>query len=170
MQDHSESIQLEYDPDLISYKELVNIFWNQVDPAQGRSKPQYASCIFYHDEEQKKIALAKAEEWEKSSRGRKCKVRIEPVTSFFYAEDYHQKFELRQKQHLFVAFSEMKDRQFIDSPAAAKFNAFASNPYSKSLTADKLADLVDQFDLDAEMKKSLKEVASEAGKLSTRYL
>ena len=53
--DHTETLQLEYDPKLTNYSNLLDIFWNNHDPT-ARNRPQYMSAIFYHDKEQKKLA------------------------------------------------------------------------------------------------------------------
>ena len=54
--DHSETIQIIYDPEIISYNELLDIFWQSHNPSLGSFTRQYASIIFYHDDNQKKQA------------------------------------------------------------------------------------------------------------------
>jgi peptide-methionine (S)-S-oxide reductase len=95
---HAETLQLEYDPEKISYEEVLEVFWNYIDPTSiNRQGPdygtQYRSVIFYHSEEQKILALKSEEELEKS---RKCKkpivTQIVPASTFYRAEEYHQRY------------------------------------------------------------------------------
>ncbi len=95
---HVEVVQLEYDPELISYDELLENFWNIHDPTQkNRQGPdkgtQYKSIIFYHDGEQKRIAEKSKEKLNKSKKYRKeIQTEIKPAEDFWVAEDYHQKY------------------------------------------------------------------------------
>lgn len=95
---HAEAVQVEYDPNEISYSELLQVFWNNHDPTSlNRQGPdvgnQYRSAIFFHDEEQKKIAQKSKEELEKSGKFQKRIVtEIIPAPKFYKAEEYHQKY------------------------------------------------------------------------------
>ncbi len=95
---HAEAVQVEYDPNEISYDELLKIFWSNHDPTSlNRQGPdvgnQYRSAIFFHDEEQKKIAQESKEELEKSGKFQKRIVtEIIPAPEFYKAEEYHQKY------------------------------------------------------------------------------
>jgi len=95
---HAEAVQVEYDPNEISYDELLQVFWNNHDPTSlNRQGPdvgnQYRSAIFFHDEEQKKIAQKSKEELEKSGQFRKPIVtEIIKAPEFYKAEEYHQKY------------------------------------------------------------------------------
>jgi peptide-methionine (S)-S-oxide reductase len=93
---HVEVVQIIYDPLIVSYKKLLEIFWNIHDPTQlNRQGPdigsQYRSVIFYHSEEQKKIS-----EKSKQNQLRKYKkeivTEITPANEFYPAEEYHQKY------------------------------------------------------------------------------
>ena len=95
---HAEAVQILYDPSRISYSELLAVFWRNIDPTQvggqfvdtGR---QYRSAIFYHDEEQNRLALESKEQLEKSGRySRKIVTEIVPATTFYKAEEYHQDY------------------------------------------------------------------------------
>jgi len=100
---HAEAIQVEYDPAKISYKELLDIFWNLHDPTQWhRQGPdvgsQYRSAIFYHNSEQKKIAAASKEKLEKSGQYKNPIVtEIVPASAFYKAEEHHQKYWEKNK-------------------------------------------------------------------------
>lgn len=95
---HAETVEVIFDPSLISYNELLNVFWDNHDPTTlNRQGPdtgdQYRSVIFYHNEEQKKLALASRDELEKSGRyKRKIVTQIVPATKFNLAEEYHQQY------------------------------------------------------------------------------
>ncbi len=95
---HVESIQIVYDPALISYSELLDIFWRQIDPTDEGGQFvdrgfQYTTAIFYHNEEQRRLAQASKERLAVSGRFDKPIVTpIRPVTDFYAAEDYHQDY------------------------------------------------------------------------------
>ena len=95
---HVEAVQIEYDPNEISYDELLKVFWSNHDPTSlNRQGPdignQYRSAIFFHDEEQKKTAQKSKEELEKSGKFQKRIVtEIVPAPEFYKAEEYHQKY------------------------------------------------------------------------------
>ena len=95
---HAEAVQVENDPNAISYDELLKVFWSNHDPTSlNRQGPdignQYRSAIFFHDEEQKKIAQKSKEELEKSGKFQKRIVtEIVPAPEFYKAEEYHQKY------------------------------------------------------------------------------
>ncbi len=95
---HVEAIQVYYDPEKVSYEALLEVFWRHIDPTDGGGQfvdrgPQYGSAIFYHDEEQKKLAEKSREELAKSGKFAKpIATRIVPFTKFYEAEDYHQDY------------------------------------------------------------------------------
>ena len=101
---HVEAIQVYYDPSKISYEELLDTFWKHIDPTDGGGQfvdhgPQYRSAIFYHDEEQKRLAGKSKEALEKSGKFNKPVVtEILPFTKFYEAEEYHQDY---YKNHSF---------------------------------------------------------------------
>lgn len=95
---HAEAVQIKFDPKIISYEKLLEIFWATHDPTtlnrQGRDVgTQYRSVIFYHDEDQKKLAEASKNKLDKSGQLKNTVVtEIMPFTNFFKAEDYHQNY------------------------------------------------------------------------------
>ena len=95
---HAEVIQITYDPKVISYEELLEVFWNTHDPTtlnkQGADEgTQYRSAVFYHNEEQKKIATEYKKQLEASKVYRNPIVtEISPLINFYKAEDYHQNY------------------------------------------------------------------------------
>ncbi|MBN1177943.1 MAG: peptide-methionine (S)-S-oxide reductase [Anaerolineae bacterium] len=123
--DHTETVQVDYDPALISYQELLDVFWAGHDPTRAAWSRQYASIIFYHDEEQRRLAQASAERYATECD---CRVvtEIVPVTTFYLAEDYHQKYRLRQSSVLMDEFAARypDPADFVDSTAAARVNGY----------------------------------------------
>lgn len=92
---HAEAIQVEFDPKKVPYEKLLDIFWQNHDPAQlNRQGPdvgsQYRSAVFYHNEKQKKAAIESKEMLEKSKKYSKPIVtEIVPASDFYRAEEYH---------------------------------------------------------------------------------
>jgi peptide-methionine (S)-S-oxide reductase len=95
---HAEAVEVEYDPDKISYQQLLNVFWENHDPTTlNRQGPdwgtQYRSAIFFHTPEQENMAKASKEALEKTGRFRNQIVtQIVPASAFYQAEDYHQQY------------------------------------------------------------------------------
>lgn len=95
---HAEVIQIEYDPSIISYDELLEVFWQTHDPTtlnrQGNDVgPQYRSVIFYRDNEEKEKAERYKSELDKSGAFDKPIVTaVEPFKNFYPAENYHQNY------------------------------------------------------------------------------
>ena len=95
---HAESVLIEFDPNIVSYDALLEIFWSIHDPTtlnrQGLDiGSQYRSIVFYHNNEQKSKALKYMEKLEKSGKLRsKIVTEILPKNIFYRAEEYHQKY------------------------------------------------------------------------------
>lgn len=122
--DHTETIEIDYDPEVISYRELLEIFFDSHNPYSQAYSRQYASLILYNNSEQQQIAEAVKKELEAES-GREIKTEIKELDRFYLAEDYHQKFRLQQQ----VAFrdhylDQMTMEEFINSPAVTKVSGY----------------------------------------------
>ncbi|WP_255336940.1 peptide-methionine (S)-S-oxide reductase MsrA [Methanosarcina sp. KYL-1] len=95
---HAEAVRVIFDPAVVSYEALLDVFWQVHDPTtKNRQGPdvgsQYRSVIFYHSEEQKAAAFASREKLEKSGVFKDPIVtEIVPVSAFYMAEDYHQQY------------------------------------------------------------------------------
>ena len=95
---HVEAVQITYDPTKITYSDLLDVFWRQIDPTDPNGQfvdrgSQYRSVIFYHDEEQKRLADQSKEALDKSGRYDKPIVtEIVEASVFYEAEDYHQDY------------------------------------------------------------------------------
>jgi peptide methionine sulfoxide reductase msrA/msrB len=95
---HLEAVQVHYDPDTITYKHLLEIYWRQIDPTDPGGQfvdrgDQYRTAIFYHDALQQRAALASKEQLQQSGRFEKDIVtQILPAEEFHPAEPYHQNY------------------------------------------------------------------------------
>ena len=100
---HAEAIQIKFDPKIISFEEILDVFWATHDPTtlnkQGADTgTRYRSAIFYHGETQKQIAEKSIQKLEKSGKFKNTIVtKIEEFTNFYPAESYHQNFYERNK-------------------------------------------------------------------------
>jgi len=96
MGDHTETVQVDYDPERISYARLLDIFWKSHQPTGKSWSRQYMNAVFYHDAQQHRIAMASKEDVE-NKIGRTVKTEVVPLRSFTMAEDYHQKYILKPR-------------------------------------------------------------------------
>lgn len=96
--DHVEAIQITYDPDIIDYEKLLEIYWQQIDPTDGSGSfvdrgPHYRSVIWYHNDSQREKALTSKDRLEKSGIFTDpVATEIRPFTTFYPAEEYHQDY------------------------------------------------------------------------------
>ena len=133
---HTEAVQIRYDPDKITYKELLDVFWRHVDPTDAGGQfvdrgSQYRPAIFYHDEEQKRMAEESKEELEKSGRFTKpIATEIVPLGDFYIAEEYHQDYydknPLRYKMYRYGSGRD----QFLSSTWSAEAKPVAQTKKS----------------------------------------
>lgn len=104
--DHAETVQILYDPEVISYETLLDIFFTAHDPTQlNRQGPdvgtQYRSIIFYHNEEQLKQAEAKISELSPTF-SKPIVTQLNSYKAFYPAEDYHQDYEKRHPYDSYI--------------------------------------------------------------------
>ena len=111
---HAESVEIRFDPNQISYGELLRIYFSVVhDPTQlDRQGPdsgtQYRSSIFYASESQRKIAQAYIAQLERAKVfGRPIVTRVDPLQGFYAAEDYHQDFLQRNPDHPYIVINDL---------------------------------------------------------------
>jgi peptide-methionine (S)-S-oxide reductase len=93
---HAEAVQVWFDPDVVSYDELLDTFWSIHDPTTPDRQgwdfgSQYRSAIFFHDADQERDALASRDEHQ-SSLARPIVTQIAPASTFYDAEEYHQRY------------------------------------------------------------------------------
>jgi peptide-methionine (S)-S-oxide reductase len=100
---HAEAVQVEYDRSIVSYEELLDVFWNCHDPTQiNRQGPdrgeQYRSAIFYHNPEQEQAARSSKNKLQFSEKyDRDIATQIQPASEFYMAEDYHQQYLAKKR-------------------------------------------------------------------------
>jgi peptide-methionine (S)-S-oxide reductase len=123
--DHSETIQIEYDPEQVSYEELLDVFWSSHDPSTPAWSRQYMSIIFYHDDEQRRLAM-ETRDRQAAALGSEIVTEIVPAAEFYPAEAYHQKYRLRQTPALMAEFEAIypDEADFVASTAAARVNSY----------------------------------------------
>lgn len=124
--DHTESVQIDYDPAIIAYEELLDVFWEAHDPAQRSYSQQYAAILFYHNEEQERLARASADRIA-TDLGAEMHTALRPAETFHLAEGYHQKYYLRSSQVLWpeIARTYGKDEAgLVASTVAARLNGY----------------------------------------------
>lgn len=96
---YKEAVKIEFDPTVISYEKLLDIFWHNVDPfdAKGQFCDKgfpYTSVVFYHGNAQKSAALASLQNTQKGL-GKKIVTELLPATTFYDAEEYHQNYKAK---------------------------------------------------------------------------
>jgi len=123
--DHTESLQVDYDPSQIPYTELLKVFWASHDGCRSGGSTQYTSILFVHDAAQRLEAEA-SRDAESERRGRKIRTPIRDAGAFHVAEDYHQKYRLRGNAALRKAFQALTpdDAALRDSTVAARVNGW----------------------------------------------
>ena len=116
--DHTETVEVTYDKNQITFKELVDKFWEW--SSSEDKKLQYRDIVFYLDQEQKQLA-------EHAAPGG-TNADIEKFDEFYQAEDYHQKYRLRNSP-MFSKFNNLSDEELVESEEAAKANARAAGEF-----------------------------------------
>ena len=142
MGDHTETVQLDYDPGRTTYDQLLNIFWKSHTPTSRSHSRQYMRVIFYQDDNQRQQAEAsKAAVADKL--GQPVHTEVAPLRLFTLAEDYHQKYLLKQQYTLNAEMARIypNHRDFVDSTAVARVNGYASG-YGSRQQFDREIDLL----------------------------
>ncbi len=158
--DHIETVQIDYDPQKISYEELLDVFWNNHNPASPGWSRQYMNAIFYHNERQKKMA-EESRNRAAARFGGKIHTEILPYIGFYRAEHYHQKYRLRNERDFLKEFSLIYPhyQELVDSTAAARVNGYLSG-YG---TLEDLQAEVDSFGLSPAARKKLLDIVRRRG-------
>nr|4LWK_A Chain A, Peptide methionine sulfoxide reductase MsrA [Alkaliphilus oremlandii OhILAs]4LWK_B Chain B, Peptide methionine sulfoxide reductase MsrA [Alkaliphilus oremlandii OhILAs] len=139
--DHSESIEIQYDANVITYGELLNIFWNLHNPVYETTNRQYMSRIFYLDDGQKSEALEMKRQIE-AANGEKIYTEIVPLENFYLAEGYHQKYYLQNTTKLYQTLKAIYGGfgNLVRSTLAARMNGYIAGNLS-------IASLKEEMDL-----------------------
>jgi peptide-methionine (S)-S-oxide reductase len=150
--DHTEAVQLDYDPATISYEELLDIFWNSHEPSAHSFSRQYLNAVFYQNTDQRDAALASKAALERKSGGT-VKTVIVPINSFTMAEDYHQKYMLKSIRNLQNEMARIYPHQldFVNSTAVTRLNGYAGGYGSE----EQLSEELDTLGLSSEGKEEL---------------
>ncbi len=145
-------MQIDYDPTRITYAHLLDVFWSSHNPCQRSDRRQYLSLLFYHNEEQKKLARQSLDRVLAQNPG-KVVTEILPYTRFHLAEGYHQKYYLRQDEALMKEFRARypSTQDFINSTAAARVNGYLGGNGS----AETLAREIDSYGLSPDGRRRL---------------
>ncbi|MDH5543335.1 MAG: peptide-methionine (S)-S-oxide reductase MsrA [Nitrospinota bacterium] len=117
---HTESIQIVFNPKKVSYGELLDVFWRNIDPTDAHGQfvdkgDQYRPAIFYHDDEQKRIAEGSKKKLQSSGKfDRPVVVEIVPAGPFYPAEEYHQDYYKKNPvRYKYYRYNSGRD-QFLD--------------------------------------------------------
>jgi peptide-methionine (S)-S-oxide reductase len=155
--DHTETVQIEYDPTQISYRQLLDVFWNSHNPVYPPLSRQYMSLVFYHDDEQQRLAW-ETKQHQQTISGSEIFTEIVPASEFYLAEDYHQKYYLRQVPELIEEMSAIYPEivDLVASTAAARINGYLGGHG----TLEALQEQIDSFGLSPAGKNKLLEIAS----------
>ena len=95
---YREAVEVTYDPARVTYEELLAVFWRNIDPTQADGQfadigPQYRTAVFYHDEEQQRLAEASKQQLAASGKfNRPIATELLPALTFYPAEEYHQDY------------------------------------------------------------------------------
>ena len=129
--DHTESLQIDFEPAQISYEQLLDIFWNSHNPTRGTWSTQYKAAVFVHNKTQTQIAEASKVRIaaEKTGRwfNRTIHTEILPAETFYLAEDYHHKYLLQNSPRIWGDILEIyrgDTMGWINSTAAARLNGY----------------------------------------------
>jgi len=151
MGDHTEAFQVDFDPARLSYSDLLDLFWASHQP-DGRSySRQYMAALFYDTERQQQQQAVESRDRVASRMGKKVLTTVAPLGRFYRAEDYHQKYYLRNHQTLMSEFRNYSDREFTDSTVAARINGYIARKGS----AGQLAEEIESFGLSSAGRKTL---------------
>jgi peptide-methionine (S)-S-oxide reductase len=131
--DHTETVEIDFDPARVSYRDLLRVFWSSHNPGQQPWSRQYRAAVFYHDAGQQR--LAEQTRAEVAARtGRPVFTDILPAGKFYLAEDYQQKYYLRYAPELLQEYRAIYPdiRDFVNSTAAARVNGFVAGHGSRA--------------------------------------
>jgi len=155
MGDHTESVQVDFDPQRITYAQLLDIFWKSHDPTRQTWSRQYRHAVFFHNEAQQRQALASKAAVEQKIH-HTVKTKVVPIRSFTMAEEYHQKYTLKSHQALWQEMTLIykTPRDFVDSTAVARLNGYTGG----NGALDQLSREIDILGLSAGGKKQLQDL------------
>lgn len=117
---HYEAVKITYDPNIMSYEDILELYWRQIDPTDDGGQfhdrgDAYRTAIFYHDDVQKELAEKSRQQLEASGKFTKPIVtKILPASTFYEAEDYHQDYYKKSKEHYIEDRAKSGRDEFIE--------------------------------------------------------
>ena len=146
---------MDFDPSVITYGKLLDLFWESHDPRERPRRRQYMSAIFTHNDEQRKLAI-RTRSREGARRGGRIHTEILPAAKFHLAEAYHQKFALRGRPELLREYEAMYPSfgDFLASRAVTRVNGYVAG-YG---TCETLRGEIDVLGLSPAGRKRLEEI------------
>ncbi|OIB59392.1 peptide-methionine (S)-S-oxide reductase MsrA [Natrialba sp. SSL1] len=123
--DHTEVVQLEYDPETLSYEDLLEVFWSNHSWQTPSRKRQYRGVVLAHNDEQYETAQRTKDDLAERT-GATVETEIEVLESITLAEDYHQKYELRSTPVAGDELAALYGDEFVDSTVVARLNGFVA--------------------------------------------
>ncbi|XP_062102553.1 peptide methionine sulfoxide reductase A5 isoform X2 [Humulus lupulus] len=130
--DHAESVQVEYDPKLISFRQILEVFWSSHDSRQAFGQgpdvgSQYRSVIFTNGTEEARLAALSKEKEQAKSKANIVLTQIQPLGTFYPAEPEHQKFELKRNPFLLQLIGNLPEEELEASSLATTMNGYAAD-------------------------------------------
>lgn len=155
MGDHTETLKVEFNPAIVSLKDLLDVFWKSHNPTRVPWSRQYMSIFFYDNDEQKEIIMNSKREFAEKI-GKKIFTEVVKLDVFYPAEDYHQKYYLQKvpalMEELRTFYPDFQD--FIKSTAVARINGYVAGFGN----LDMLLEEIDDFGLSTNNRKLLLEI------------
>lgn len=150
--DHTETVQVDYDPQHLTYAQLLEVFWQAHQPTRNYGGRQYLNAVFYHDDTQRRIAEASRDAVAQEI-GRKIETEVLPLRSFTLAEDYHQKYVLKRHRALREEMERIypQPADFVASTAVARLNGYAGGHGRR----EQLSQEIDSLGLSAQGREAL---------------
>ncbi|ERN14444.1 peptide methionine sulfoxide reductase A5 [Amborella trichopoda] len=148
--DHAEAVQVDYDPKLINYRQLLDVFWASHNSTQvfGQGPDvgnQYRSIIFNNGTEEARMAATSKEKEQAKIKSSLVITQIEQLGAVYPAEYEHQKFELRRHPFLLQLMGNLPDEELVQSRLATKLNSYAAGlcpPATQKLMDSKINDIL----------------------------
>jgi hypothetical protein len=140
---------------VVSYRDLLTVFWSSHDATQRPWSTQYKAAVFYHNAEQRKLAI-ETKDLVEAEMNKKVHTEIVPAETFYLAETYHQKYMLQNIPLLIREYRQIYplDNHFINSTAAARVNGYVTGHG----TFERLQEEIDLLGLSDEGKKELQKI------------
>ena len=151
---------MDFDPSVVSYGKLLDLFWASHDPREQPVRRQYMSAIFTHSDEQKNLAI-RTRDREAARRNVRIYTEILPASRFYLAEAYHQKYALRGRAELMKEYEAIYPsfRDFLASTAVTRANGYVAG-YG---TCETLREELDGLGLSPAGRKRLEDIVCPPG-------